>query len=107
MEVYSFPKEAQEKLFTKVTKELRCSVCQNQNLRDSNARVAIDLRNEIYRQVLNGESEARIIEFVTSRYGDFVLYNPPLQTNTFILWFGPIIFVILAVTFLIRKMKLP
>lgn len=104
-DVYTFPKEEQEKLFSKITKELRCSVCQNQNLKDSNARLAVDLRNEIYAQVLQGQSETHILEFVTSRYGDFVLYYPPLQPNTWILWFGPIILMILALSLLIRQFR--
>jgi cytochrome c-type biogenesis protein CcmH len=90
-DIYSFSDAQQHHLFTKVVNELRCSVCQNQNLSDSMAPLAIDLRNEIYQKVQSHYSESEIVEFVTHRYGEFVLYNPPLQWNTAFLWFGPLL----------------
>ena len=74
--------------------ELRCLVCQNQTLADSNAPLAEDLRREVRELAVSGKSDDQIREFLTARYGDFVLYNPPVQRNTWLLWFGP--FVLLA-----------
>jgi cytochrome c-type biogenesis protein CcmH len=96
-DIYPFGYEIQKKLFTKIIHELRCSVCQNQNLTDSMAPLAVNLRHEIYQQVSLGHKESDIIEFVTSRYGEFVLYRPPLQWGTFLLWFGPFILLIIGI----------
>jgi len=94
--VYIFSNSKSQDLFTKVTKELRCSVCQNQSLADSAAPLAIDLRQAIYEQVNRNVSEQEIIEFVTSRYGNFVLYQPPLTLQTALLWGGPLVLLILG-----------
>ena len=75
--------------------ELRCLVCQNQTLADSNAPLAIDLRNQVREQLKSGKSERDVVEFLTARYGDFVLYRPPLKASTVLLWAGP--FLLLAV----------
>ncbi|MBP9764427.1 MAG: cytochrome c-type biogenesis protein CcmH [Gammaproteobacteria bacterium] len=96
-DIYPFSDPNQRDLFSKIIHELRCSVCQNQNLSDSMAPLAVDLRNEIYQKVQSHYSESEIVEFVTHRYGEFVLYNPPLQWNTAFLWFGPVL--ILAMGF--------
>jgi len=69
--------------------KLRCLVCQNQSIAESNASLAVDLRNQVREQVAAGKSDAEIIDFMTSRYGDFVLYRPPLKGTTMLLWFGP------------------
>lgn len=100
-DIYPFANALDQQLFTKVTQELRCSVCQNQNLTDSMAPLAISLRQEIYQRVQNGASEQEIVEFVTSRYGEFVLYRPPLALSTSVLWFGP--FIILSIGFLLLR----
>lgn len=68
---------------------LRCLVCQNQTIADSSAGLAIDLRNQVREKLKRGESEAQILQFMTERYGDFVLYRPPLKSQTALLWFGP------------------
>lgn len=78
----------------KLELELRCLVCQNQTLADSDAPLAADLRREVRELAIAGKSDAAIRTYLTDRYGDFVLYNPPLQRNTWLLWFGP--FVLLA-----------
>ena len=75
--------------------ELRCLVCQNQTIADSNADLAVDLRREVRKQILLGKSDTEIKTYLVSRYGDFVLYKPPVQGNTTLLWFGP--FVLLLV----------
>ena len=75
--------------------KLRCLVCQNQTIAESNAELAVDLRRQVREQVAAGKSDAQIIDFMTTRYGDFVLYSPPLKGTTLLLWFGP--FLLLAV----------
>ena len=77
--------------------ELRCLVCQNQTIADSNADLAVDLRREVRAQIVKGRSDAEIKQYLVERYGDFVLYKPPVQANTSLLWFGP--FGLLAVGF--------
>jgi cytochrome c-type biogenesis protein CcmH len=72
-----------------VTSELRCLVCQNQTIADSHADLAVDLRNQIREMLRQGQSRQQIIDYMTARYGDFVLYRPPLKESTALLWFGP------------------
>jgi cytochrome c-type biogenesis protein CcmH len=72
-----------------INRELRCLVCQNQTIADSNAPLAEDLRRQVREMIARGESDKQIIEFMTQRYGDFVLYRPPLKGTTAALWFGP------------------
>jgi cytochrome c-type biogenesis protein CcmH len=71
--------------------ELRCLVCQNQSLADSHAPLALDLRDQIHQQLAQGRSEKQVVEFMVQRYGDFVLYEPPLNASTALLWFGPVL----------------
>jgi cytochrome c-type biogenesis protein CcmH len=85
---------ALEQRVMRLTSELRCLVCQNQSLADSHADLAIDLRNQVRSQMQAGKSDAEIREFMVARYGDFVLYRPPLKSTTALLWAGP--FVLLA-----------
>jgi len=86
---------ALEQRVTRLTAELRCLVCQNQSLADSHADLAIDLKNQVRSQMKAGKSDAEIRDYMVARYGDFVLYRPPLKSNTVLLWAGP--FVLLAV----------
>jgi cytochrome c-type biogenesis protein CcmH len=86
---YDFATAEQEALFNKLSDELRCLVCQNQAISDSNADLAKDLRDEIYTMLQQGQSEDQIVEFMVARYGDFVLYRPPMKPVTWLLWFGP------------------
>jgi cytochrome c-type biogenesis protein CcmH len=72
-----------------LSEELRCLVCQNQSLADSNAELALDLKREVERMMVEGKTDAEIKTFLVQRYGDFVLYKPPVQTNTLLLWGGP------------------
>jgi cytochrome c-type biogenesis protein CcmH len=84
-----FESEAQQERFNRLTGELRCLVCQNQNLADSDAPLAHDLRDEIFEMMQAGRSDDEIKQFLVERYGDFVLYRPPMKGNTLILWLGP------------------
>ncbi len=86
--------------------EIRCLVCQNQSLADSNAPLAQDLRNEIFKMIQADKSNIEIMEFLVERYGDFVLYRPPLKKNTWLLWFGPFLFLVIGffvAVFVIKK----
>lgn len=89
IDTYEFKDEGERQRFRQLTEELRCPKCQNQNIADSNAPIAMDLRREIYRMFAEGKSNAEIVEFLVDRYGDFVLYNPPLSSKTLLLWYGP------------------
>lgn len=83
-------------LFQQLAEELRCPKCQNQNLADSNAMIAGDLRRELYSQVKDGKNAEQIVDFMVNRYGEFVLYRPALNNRTLVLWYGPIILLVLA-----------
>jgi cytochrome c-type biogenesis protein CcmH len=85
-----FEDDAQEARYNDLTLELRCLVCQNQNLADSDAPLAQDLRREIYEMMMAGQTDDQIKAFMVDRYGDFVLYRPPIQGNTLALWVMPI-----------------
>jgi cytochrome c-type biogenesis protein CcmH len=80
-----------DKRMMALSQQLRCLVCQNETLADSQADLAADLRNQIKEQMKAGKSDAEIIAFLTDRYGDFVLYKPPVKPRTYLLWFGPFI----------------
>jgi len=86
-----FESQQQQDRFDQLTKELRCLVCQNQNLADSDAPLAHDLRREIHAMLQTGQSDEQIKQFMVERYGDFVLYRPPVQTNTYLLWLAPLV----------------
>ena len=95
---------ALEKRVNELAAELRCLVCQNQSLADSNAGLAVDLRNQIRERMKAGESESQIVDFMVARYGDFVLYRPPVKTTTVLLWFGPVL--LLAIGLLVLFVRL-
>ena len=82
LESFKFATEAEEQHFKDLLAELRCLVCQNQSLADSDAELAHDLRAEVYGMVQQGQSDAQIIDFLVERYSDFVLYNPPMKPST-------------------------
>jgi cytochrome c-type biogenesis protein CcmH len=85
--------------------ELRCLVCQNQTIAESNAPLAVDLRNQIREQLAAGKSEKQVVDFMVERYGDFVLYRPPFKATTILLWAGPFIFLIAGFWFLLRFLR--
>ncbi|HKR76867.1 MAG TPA: cytochrome c-type biogenesis protein [Rhodanobacter sp.] len=90
IEPLPFKDHAQEVRFQNLTKQLRCMVCQNENLADSNADLARDLRLEVFQLMQQGKSDAQIKQYLVDRYSDFVLYDPPLKPGTWLLWFGPL-----------------
>lgn len=89
IEPLPFANHAQEVRFQHLTRQLRCLVCQNENLADSNAELARDLRLEVFKLMQQGKSDDQIKQYLVARYSTFVLYDPPLQRNTLLLWFGP------------------
>ena len=89
IDTYEFANDAQRERFRDLTKELRCPKCQNQDIADSNAPIATDLRREIFRMLGEGKDDQQIIDFMVDRYGDFVRYKPALTGKTALLWFGP------------------
>lgn len=103
IEIHQFDNPQQEKLYTTLTEQLRCLVCQNQNLADSNADLAQDMRNKTYQMVRENKSKQEIINYWVDRYGEFVLYDPPFERKTLILWGGPFVLLLLAL-YVGRKM---
>jgi len=89
IDTYEFQNSADEKRFHDLTAELRCPKCQNQNIADSDSPIAKDLRREVYRMVDSGAQDAEVIDFMVTRYGDFVLYRPKVNSQTWFLWYGP------------------
>src|SRR5258706_2146720 len=96
---------ALEKRVRDLSSELRCLVCQNQTLADSNAPLAVDLRNQVREQLKSGKSERDVVDFLVARYGDFVLYRPPLQANTVLLWLGPFLLLVAGLALLVWRLR--
>src|SRR5882724_652112 len=94
-----------EQRLRKLSQELRCLVCQNETLADSRADLAEDLRREIREQIKAGKSDQEVIAFLTQRYGDFVLYRPPLKPTTYLLWFGPFVLMVVGLAVLFRYVR--
>jgi len=111
--VFAFAKEAKsvsddpelEKRVMALSEELRCLVCQNETLAGSQADLAVDLRNQIREQMKTGKSDKEIITFMTERYGKFILFRPPVDPTTYLLWFGPFILLLAALIFLFRYVR--
>jgi cytochrome c-type biogenesis protein CcmH len=96
---------ALEERVMKLSKELRCLVCQNETLADSRADLAVDLRGQIREQMKAGKSDKEIIAYLTQRYGKFILYNPPIDPTTYLLWFGPFALLLAGLAVLFRYLK--
>ena len=105
LEAFKFKTEAEEQHFKDLIEELRCLVCQNQSLLDSDAELAHDLRAEVYDMIQLGKTDEEIIDFLVARYGDFVLYKPPVKPSTYLLWFGPFVLLIIAGLLLLRSIR--
>lgn len=108
VETYQFPEEQQRVRYLQFTQELRCPKCQNQNLADSNAPIAADLRREVYRMLIDGKSDAEIVDFMVQRYGEYVLYKPRLEPRTWLLWGAPVLMLaggLLVVAGLVRRAR--
>ena len=94
-----------EKRVMTLAEELRCLVCQNQTLAESNAPLAEDLRNQVREKMRQGKSDAEVVDFLVERYGDFVLYRPPLKATTILLWFGPLLLLAVGFAVLLRRVR--
>ena len=109
IDTYQFRDEVERERFRSLTEELRCPKCQNQNIADSDAPIAADLRREIFRMLEDGRSDKEVVDFLVLRYGDFVMYKPPLDGRTWLLWFGPFALLglgaVLLVALVIRRRK--
>jgi cytochrome c-type biogenesis protein CcmH len=102
---YTFDEPDKAEDFRTIIEEMRCLVCQNESLAGSNAELAVDLRNEIYAMMKSGQEKDDIINFMVARYGDFVLYNPPLKPSTYPIWFGPLIVFLVGGIVLFRILR--
>lgn len=105
VEVKEFDNEKQEQRYKHIIDELRCLVCQNQNISGSNAGLAKDLRKQVYKMIQAGDDDEAIFDFMVTRYGDFVLYRPPFKASTFFLWVGPFIIFAFGLFVLIRFIR--
>jgi cytochrome c-type biogenesis protein CcmH len=105
IEVYRFKTADDEAQYNQLIHELRCLVCQNQNLADSNAELARDLRNQVYRMTEEGARKDEIVSYMVARYGDFVRYRPPFNASTLLLWTGPLLLVLAGMFMLIRHIR--
>lgn len=105
IELKEFETEQQEADYRELIFELRCLVCQNQNLADSNAELAVDLRRQTYEMITSGNSKQDVIDYMVERYGEFVLYRPPFNLSTLFLWVGPFIFLGASVLILLRLVR--
>ena len=101
----SFASPEHEERYHALIDELRCLVCQNQTIAESNADLASDLRREVYRMVEDGQSAEEVAGFMVARYGDFVLYRPPLRGGTVLLWAGPFLLVALGLAVLVLHLR--
>jgi len=97
VETFEFNDEVTKIRFQALSKELRCPKCQNQNLADSNSPIAQDLRKELYELLQQGKADSEIVDFMVSRYGEFVLYRPRVSALTYVLWFGPVVLILIGI----------
>ncbi len=100
---FSFETPEQRAAFLTLTAELRCPMCQNQNIADSDAMIAHDMRRKVYTLLKQGKTEAQVIDYMKTRYGDFVHYQPPVTIATMWLWAVPVLFVFIALLFIVRR----
>ena len=105
IETYEFSDPLLEQRYQLLSEELRCPKCQNQNIADSNASISQDLRKLLYQQLEAGASNEEILEHMVSRYGEFILYRPPLDKNTAVLWFFPLILLAVGATALVLLLR--
>ena len=96
---------ADQERFQSLTNELRCMVCQNQTIAESNAGLAVDLKKQVAKQINEGKTDDQILNFMEERYGEFVLYNPPVSLENSLLWLTPFVVLIIAIFILISALK--
>lgn len=104
-DIYQFKTQEQQQRFDLLTSQLRCLVCQNQNLAESNSGLASDLREQVYQHIQRGQSDREIIDYLVARYGNFILYRPPFTLSTSVLWLGPFSVLIIGLTYLLYYIR--
>ena len=105
IEASIFETEEQQSRYTQLIEDIRCPVCQGQSIGGSNSGLAKDLREKVREMILDGQSDPQIYSYMVERYGDFVVYKPPVNTKTYLLWFAPLFILILSLIFLFRSTK--
>lgn len=105
IDTFEFENIEQEQTFHSLTKVLRCPKCQNQNISDSNAELAKDLRNKTYELVKEGKTEDEVVDYMVARFGNFVRYDPPITPATIFLWLGPLLFILFGFLVLYKQAK--
>ncbi len=105
IETYEFNSQETEAEYKALIEELRCLVCQNQNLAGSDADLAKDLRQQTFEMLQQGKSREQIVEYMVNRYGDFVLYRPPVKSSTLLLWIGPFVLLLAVLVMVILRIK--
>jgi len=105
IEAYQFDSPEMEADYNQLVDELRCLVCQNQNLSGSDADLARDLRRETYQMLQQGKSQQEVVDFMVARYGDFVLYRPQFKFNTYLLWLGPFLLLVVVLYLVVRRLR--
>lgn len=101
VETYEFENEHQRVQYMELVETLRCPKCQNQNIDDSNAPIATDMRKAVYKLIQEGKSNDQVVDYMVSRFGEFVVYKPKLDPKTYLLWFGPALVCVLGLIFVI------
>jgi cytochrome c-type biogenesis protein CcmH len=104
---FPFQSQSQQQRFIQLSKQIRCSACQNQSVYDSNSYVATEMRAQIYSMLHAGKADAEILTHLSDKYGDFILFMPPWRSNTVLLWLGPLVMLGIAIMALRRYFALP
>ena len=105
IDTFNFDDPKKQKIYQELTDELRCLVCQNQNIAGSNAELAVDMRRKTYEMVSAGKSKQQVADYMAERYGDFVLYKPPFKASTAVLWIGPFVILGASIWLMLRVIR--
>lgn len=103
IDALNFSSPQQESDYHQLTQSLRCPQCQNNNIADSNATIAVDMRGKVFELLQEGKSKNDVVAYMVARYGNFVTYDPPMTASTLVLWIAPLLLVLLGVVFLLRR----
>ena len=103
IDALNFSSPQQESDYHQLTQSLRCPQCQNNNIADSNATIAVDMRGKVFELLQEGKSKNDVVDYMVVRYGNFVTYDPPMTASTLVLWIAPLLLVLLGVVFLLRR----
>ena len=103
IDALNFSSPQQESDYHQLTQSLRCPQCQNNNIADSNATIAVDMRGKVFELLQEGKSKNDVVNYMVARYGNFVTYDPPMTASTLVLWIAPLLLVLLGVVFLLRR----